>query len=639
MFTYLQSSLFQVGVSNAVLATGLALVVLLITRKSRYPAWTHALWVLVLVKLLVPPIYWVTAEMPTSASRVTTMAPRDAHNDLLRDSEPSAIRIDVVEAGTIPASELQGRDVVAASPSSRLSGKLIPWLGIVWLGVAAGVFSVTIYRYSRFKRWLGRSKSAPPDLVDLVRSEAEQIGLERLPEVLLVRGVIAPSVFSLGRRSNLILPLALIEQLTESELRSVVTHELTHLRRGDHWVRLLEIATGAIFWWHPIVPFARRKIQEAADESCDACVISRNPSIARDYASAMLKTVDFLSGATARSHGDEAVMPLMIAIGDSNSLVRRMHQISRSTASPTVSSRGRYWLAAAALLSLPMGMLTLAPELEAEQPPTQESPAGNDKPVGKDEPRQVENKAISNPFGGGNNRSSGSHDPFGGNDDPFGSDDPFDGSSDDPFVDPFFRGKMPSLKDSKTQAERSQAVEDRLRTALRREVSSVFKQARLREAIGILSEITDVPFIIDNLALEGIGLTDDTPVTIGLRNVSLSSYLQLMLRELELTYMIKDEVILITTVEVAEKNPTLKTYTLPIELADRSEKILTALTTNVQPDMWKESGGSSTASMIDNVLVVSTTEAVHNEVETFLRKIETAFQVFQQKQRAAEPGE
>ncbi len=631
MFTFLQSNLFHVGVSNAVLATGLALLVFLITWRSKWPAWSHALWVLVLVKLVAPPIYWVGAELPASASSITTAAtPGTASDGVLLGEGPSAIQINTLVANTkvantIPTTGLQVDDTAAANRFSWLSRSSIVWLSIAWLVGAVGVFGVTIYRCAKFKRWLGRAESAPSELVDLVHSVADQVGLGRVPKVLLVRGVIAPSVYSLGRGATLLLPVGLVDQLTDSELKSVVAHELTHLRRGDHWVRLLEIVAGALFWWHPIVPLARRKIHQAADESCDAGVMSQIPNAARDYASAMLKTVDFLSGVRANRNAERAAMPLMIAIGDSRSLMRRIRQISQSAASPSVSLRGRLFLAAAALLLLPVGMLTLAPTSIAGQPPAQESPAKNDKPAGKRNPFETGNQPLDDPSGGRGNRSSRGVDPFGSG----------------RRVDPFASENMPTAKATKApvpgdetqelNAERKQAVEDRLRAALRTETSLRFPDTPLNEALRVLSEAMNVPIIIDRVALEGLGLTSDTPITISLEDVSMRSMLQLMLRDLELTYMIKDEVILITTVEFAEKNPTLKTYILPAELSDRSEKILEALTSNVKPDIWKDEGGSSTASAIDNVLVVSTTETVHDEVETFLRKIEAAFKVFQQK--------
>jgi hypothetical protein len=60
--------------------------------------------------------------------------------------------------------------------------------------------------------------------------------------------------------------------------------------------------------------------------------------------------------------------------------------------------------------------------------------------------------------------------------------------------------------------------------------------------------------------LEEIGLSADQPVSITLKNVTLRSFLRLMLRELDLTYMIKDEVMQITTIEAAEQNLVNKVY-------------------------------------------------------------------------------
>ena len=55
----------------------------------------------------------------------------------------------------------------------------------------------------------------------------------------------------------------------------------------------------------------------------------------------------------------------------------------------------------------------------------------------------------------------------------------------------------------------------------------------------------------------------DTPVTISLAGVSLRAALHHMLRELDLTYVIANEVLLITTPEAAENE--LTTFVYPIE--------------------------------------------------------------------------
>ena len=48
--------LIETGLSNAVVAPALALVAVVVSRCSRRPALVHALWLLVLLKLITPPI-------------------------------------------------------------------------------------------------------------------------------------------------------------------------------------------------------------------------------------------------------------------------------------------------------------------------------------------------------------------------------------------------------------------------------------------------------------------------------------------------------------------------------------------------------------------------------------------------------
>lgn len=147
----------------------------------------------------------------------------------------------------------------------------------------------------------------------------------------------------------------------------------------------------------------------------------------------------------------------------------------------------------------------------------------------------------------------------------------------------------------------------------------------LEDAVGALSESHDIPIVVDGRAMEEIGLSPDTPVNLDLKNVSLRSFLRLMLRDLDMTYTVKNEVLLITTMEAAERNQVLQTYVFPESLTDRAEKIVTVLTATVQPDQWSTLGGPCSVGVIDNVLVVSASERVHEDVQDFLEKVEQAY--------------
>lgn len=216
-------------------------------------------------------------------------------------------------------------------------------------------------------------------------------------------------------------------------------------------------------------------------------------------------------------------------------------------------------------------------------------------------------------------------DPFGA--DPFAA-DPFNA---DPFgTDPFGGGAAKSKQAAKPAAKKSVTVrpadaEARIRMALDKPTTASFVNLPLMDAVEQLGRQHDIPMVVDRRALEEMGIASDTPVSLSLRNVTLRSFLRLLLRELDLTYIIRQEVLQITTKEAAEANRVLQTYPFPQTLIEKSEQVIAALTATVTPNQWEARGGRSTVVAVENVLVVSGSDAVHEGVTDFLRKLDDAF--------------
>ena len=65
--------------------------------------------------------------------------------------------------------------------------------------------------------------------------------------------------------------------------------------------------------------------------------------------------------------------------------------------------------------------------------------------------------------------------------------------------------------------------------------------------IDYLKDLHSIEIQIDEKALADMGIGSDTPITRNLKGITLRSALRLMLKELDLTYVIRDEVLSITT--------------------------------------------------------------------------------------------
>ncbi|NCY02446.1 MAG: hypothetical protein EBX36_05930, partial [Planctomycetia bacterium] len=106
------------------------------------------------------------------------------------------------------------------------------------------------------------------------------------------------------------------------------------------------------------------------------------------------------------------------------------------------------------------------------------------------------------------------------------------------------------------------SAEKRLYDALDQTVDDLnFQETPLRDVINQLKDKFDIPILADKKAFEDAGLDlDTTLVTQSVSGISLRSALRLLLGDIDLTYLIKDEVMLITTKEKAAENLVIKVY-------------------------------------------------------------------------------
>ena len=110
--------------------------------------------------------------------------------------------------------------------------------------------------------------------------------------------------------------------------------------------------------------------------------------------------------------------------------------------------------------------------------------------------------------------------------------------------------------------------ETRIKEALDDDTEVEYDGAELKEVMQDLKDKHGIEIVIDTGKIE-----DFTPITMSLKGVSLRSALKLMLKEADATYVIRDEVLLITTDEEANKELTTKVYpvadlVIPIETPD-----------------------------------------------------------------------
>jgi type II secretory pathway component GspD/PulD (secretin) len=155
---------------------------------------------------------------------------------------------------------------------------------------------------------------------------------------------------------------------------------------------------------------------------------------------------------------------------------------------------------------------------------------------------------------------------------------------------------------------------------LRRPVKVEFADTPLSDVADFFAAKFDINVQLDAKGLADAAVDSAAPVTISLRKpVSFEAALQLVLENFNLTFVVQDEVLKITSKEKADEILTTKVYAVE-DLLDRGPRrnyndgLIETITSTIQPDSWDDNGGPGSISRVASTLVIAQKWDVHKEL-------------------------
>jgi beta-lactamase regulating signal transducer with metallopeptidase domain/HEAT repeat protein len=271
----------------------------------------HLVWLATLAGILALPALSLWAPLRLA------IVPMDLVPSLPQVSAPERAIVQPVPATTTAPSATASQRGIASSqlpttdhrqPSTATpNGRPFPiWAALlaVWGAVAVvllawlGFGALSVRRIVRAGRELDeRAWTAPlceiADRLDL--DEVPRLLSSPLVEMPFACGVVQPTI---------VLP-ASAEEWSDSRRRAVLFHELAHVKRRDLLGHTLGRVACALYWFHPLVWTAGRRLRAESERACDDLVLSCGAR-ASDYADHLLDIV-----ISVRHHGAPATaMPM-----------------------------------------------------------------------------------------------------------------------------------------------------------------------------------------------------------------------------------------------------------------------------------------------------------------------------------------
>ncbi|MHC4655264.1 MAG: M56 family metallopeptidase, partial [Planctomycetota bacterium] len=295
-----------VGFSSSMLIQSSVLIILLlaldaILRKKVRVVFLYGIWMLILVKLVLPTtfssptglVYWIGDKVPGFITETASIPEKIA--SIIQRIKPMS---ETISSGTeifiwpltgiSPGSiaDTSAEFTVEASPATTpVSWQGFAFLG--WLTVVTAMLLLLIRRMFFVRGLLAKSMNPSDSMVDTLERCRKQMGVHRPIFLRLSRVAASPSVCGLFRPTILI-PQNLLRKLKREELRSILLHEMAHIKRGDLWVSLFQTILQIVYFFNPLLWVANVIIRKVREQAVDEMVLVAMGEKAEDYPQSLL---------------------------------------------------------------------------------------------------------------------------------------------------------------------------------------------------------------------------------------------------------------------------------------------------------------------------------------------------------------
>ncbi|MCF7974322.1 MAG: carboxypeptidase regulatory-like domain-containing protein [Phycisphaerae bacterium] len=273
----------------------------MLLRKRMRAVCRYWIWMIVLVKLMLPttlssptsPAYWFDSDLQgvvtqgpivsgTSES-TSPMTEPPTEVPAILDTMPVARPAEDVRPTpglAYPVQADTGATVPPAVPAPSMA-----WQGLamlLWLGVVITMTLLLVQRVCLVKGLIAQSKDAPPELHALLEQAQKQMKVYRRVALRLSSAAASPSVCGLFRPTILI-PHGLTNRLSPQHFRSILLHELAHIKRGDLWVSMCQTLLQIAYIYNPFLWVANAVIRRVREAAVDETVLVAMGEQAEEY--------------------------------------------------------------------------------------------------------------------------------------------------------------------------------------------------------------------------------------------------------------------------------------------------------------------------------------------------------------------
>jgi len=260
------------------------LLVQFIFSKQIPPKWKYLMWLLVAARLIMPSLL----ELDTSIFNLKNIWQSEtinyAQSTIAQQGEVARIVQDQKQFASI--------DIFAFCKSIELSSILF----FIWAAVSIFLFLYLFWKNIRILALVRKEKPIiKSKWLELLENCKQELKLYTPVQLVETRHIRTPTLMGFIR-PRILLPEGILNAMTESEIRLIFMHELTHLKCGDIIINWTMSLIQIMHWFNPFVWIAFDKAREARELACDddmLSILGQNNS--KKYGHTIIKLLDLCS--------------------------------------------------------------------------------------------------------------------------------------------------------------------------------------------------------------------------------------------------------------------------------------------------------------------------------------------------------
>ena len=241
---------------------------------------------------------------------------------------------------------------VPLSMSSRL-GPWLPTIVVFWIGGVAALSLNLIRGWIQARRLLRHATSMSASVWPArMRLMADRLGLQM--KIRLVKSALVDVPAVIGwLRPAIVVPMSVLAGLPPAHLDAILAHELSHIRRRDYLVNIVQCVVETMLFYHPAVWWVSRRIRVERENCCDDLAASLCDS-RLTYATA-LASLETLRAAT----------PAIVMPATGGVLLHRIRRLVDPRCPSIPEFSGGFAMCVIATLLLLVSQLTASPPQQA----------------------------------------------------------------------------------------------------------------------------------------------------------------------------------------------------------------------------------------------------------------------------------